>query len=393
MKKNRITEYIYEQSFIDWVLNPNAKNDTFWSDYIKNNPSERDAIFRAKKLILKLQAQNLAPSSEIKESIWMNINKHVDRYPFKKKKIDWRLVAAAVALLVLIVSGILYKFITSEQNIVDYKSIAKIETSKNQVKLVLADNTEKFLNSTSPKIEYDEKGAVIVDSLITIRQVNQNPDSNTSGLNQLVVPKGKRSTLTLGDGTTVHLNSGSRVIYPVHFKKEYREIYIEGEAFLIVSHNEKSPFYVVANELKVRVLGTEFNVRSYPDDNNSSVVLVNGSVQTIIRSEKFLLKENELLLLDRKSGEVNRKEIDVLEYIGWKDGWLYCNEEGIESVTRKLSRYYDVNIEFASEAAKRATIIGKLDLKSECRNVMDVVAYTASVHVEEKNGSFIISEK
>lgn len=393
MGKNRITDYIYKQSFIDWVLKTNAKNDAFWKNYIKNNPSEKNAILQAKKLIRAIQAKDLAPDPVVKEDVWKNISKHLDRNPNKRNFWDLRALAAAVVILVIIGAGILYRFISNEPSAIDYQSIARTEALGNRVKLVLADKTERFLNSKSPKLKYNKEGSIFIDSLSTIQQAKGNSSDDLSELNQLVVPKGKRSTLTLADGTQVFLNSGSRVIYPVQFKKDYREIYVEGEAFLNVSHNKNWPFYVVTNELKVKVLGTEFNVRSYPDDTHSSVVLINGSVQTVIGSEKFLLKENELLLLDKKSGKTDLKAINVLEYTGWKDGWLYCNEEKIESIARKLSRYYDVNIEFRSEAAKQATIIGKLDLKTECKKVLEVVSFTASVHVEETNGSFIISEK
>jgi ferric-dicitrate binding protein FerR (iron transport regulator) len=211
--------------------------------------------------------------------------------------------------------------------------------------------------------------------------------------NQLIVPYGKRSSLILSDGTIVYLNSGSRVVYPVVFQKEKREIYIEGEAYLKVVHNAKCPFYVTTDHLKVRVLGTEFNIKSYPDENKSSVVLVTGSVQTLINSKKILMKESERLTLNNISGKTSQEKTNVLEYISWKDGWLYCNNERIESIATKLSRYYNVDIQFKDQNAKMLTMTGKLDLKSEWREVLDIICFTAPVRYEETNEKIIISSK
>ena len=174
MKKNKDTDYIYDQSFIDWVLGANAENNAYWNDYVNNNPAERASILRAKELIIRLQPHKIAPSSEMKKNVWMNISKQLDTYSSRKRLFGWRAVAAVAAVLILVGAGVLYKFSFDEPRTIDYKSIAKTETTANQVKLVLADETEKFLSSSSPNLEYNSKGSVLIDSVITVQQT---PDS------------------------------------------------------------------------------------------------------------------------------------------------------------------------------------------------------------------------
>jgi ferric-dicitrate binding protein FerR (iron transport regulator) len=180
------------------------------------------------------------------------------------------------------------------------------------------------------------------------------------------------------------LNSGSQAIYPVTFKKKIREIYIKGEAYLEVAHHTNYPFIVKTDHLDVKVLGTEFNVKSYPDETSTSVVLVKGSVQAIIKSQKIVMRENELLTLENSTEKTSLVETDVLEYISWKNGWMHCTNERIENVATKLSRYYDVNILFNDLKVKDITLTGKLDLKDDCSEVFDVIRFIAPTPIDYK---------
>ena len=88
-----------------------------------------------------------------------------------------------------------------------------------------------------------------------------------------------RSSLTFSDGTKIWVNSGSKVIYPVSFEKKKREIYVEGEVYLDVTHDTSWPFVVRTQQVDVKVLGTSFNVSAYKDDSNMQVTLVEGKVE------------------------------------------------------------------------------------------------------------------
>ena len=151
-------------------------------------------------------------------------------------------------------------------------------------------------------------------------------------MNQLVVPFGKKSKIELADGTRLWLNSGSRAIYPVVFQKGKREIYLEGEGYLEVAHNASSPFYVVTDQMKVRVLGTKFNLSAYKEDASVSVVLVEGSVEASSESGKLILKPNQLLNYQKSTRESTISHANVLQYVSWIDGWMLCDKEKLSSI-------------------------------------------------------------
>jgi len=396
MKLNLSEEFqklVTDQRFVDWVKNPNPDSNRYWQQFISEHPSLKKEFSDAKYIIRRLHKKSKKMDEEEIRELWTNIESRIHASSGKIRTLKRWMVAASVILLLGIGSVALYKMIGITHSVVDYQSIAGVKSEGNEVKLILSDRSERLIQSDDPSISYNRQGEISIDSTSLSRVVKQEEKNVEEIYNQLVVPYGKRSSLILSDGTIVYLNSGSRVVYPVVFQKEKREIYIEGEAYLKVTHHTKWPFYVTADHLKVRVLGTEFNVKSYPDENTSSVVLVTGSVQTVIRSKKIMMKESERLSLNNLSGKISQGKTNVLEHVSWKDGWLHCNNERIESIATKLSRYYNIDIELKDQNSGMLTMTGKLDLKSEWREVLDIICFTAPVSYEEINEKIVISSK
>ena len=114
---------------------------------------------------------------------------------------------------------------------------------------------------------------------------------------------------------------GSRAIYPVAFNGKTREIYIEGEGYLEVAHDAAQPFYVVTDQVKVKVLGTKFNISAYKDDNHVSVVLVEGSCSGFQSAENLVMKPNQILNYEKLTQRSTLEKTNVLEYVSW-NRWL-----------------------------------------------------------------------
>lgn len=381
---------IHNQEFIDWVVSPNQESDLHWNQIIQEYPANKAEIDSAIFIIKSLLKEEKELDSTYISTLWERIQKGTTK---RKKIIPFtRWIAAASILLLIGISGaVFYQLKYKINSGIDYQSVARIEPSGNEVKLIFSDKTERLLSSNNSEIKYTKDGQIQISSDGIITEQKEKSDKEER-LNQLVVPLGKRTVLTLSDGTVLWLNSGSRAIYPVKFTKKTREIYVEGEAFLEVAHNADWPFVVVANHIKVKVLGTKFNISSYPNDLHSSIVLVEGSIQAIIESKKVLMKENQLLIYENNSGITSVKEANVLEYISWKDGWMYCNKEKLENIAIKLSRYYNIEIQFKDFDAKNLTLTGKLDLKNNIEEIFKAICSTAPVSFEVVNGGFSISE-
>lgn len=386
-------DLIHNPEFLEWVINPTKESDLYWNQFISANPSRKKEIREAISFIKRIIPKEKELSVEAVNHLW----KRIEKDTVSTKKTTFRLsglMSAASLLLLIGVGGLIYYQLNQTNELpINYESIAKVNSSDNEVKLIFADKSEEVLHSNNLDIKYDSKGEIIVNSDKRLTQKMEESKGEDEQLNQLVVPRGKRTSLTLSDGTKLWLNSGSRAIFPVLFGKVKREIFIEGEAYLEVAHDAAKPFFVVTNNFQVKVLGTKFNVTAYPDDPSSSVVLVEGSVQANVDSKKITMKPNQMMSYERETGTAKLNEADVLPYISWKDGWLYCEKETLETIAAKLSRYYNVKIEFKDTETKKMTLTGKLDLKTECSGIFNAISSTAPISFDIQNDVIVISSK
>lgn len=395
VQRNKFQDFVDDPSFVEWLKNPTDKSNNYWQEYISEHPEEKASFELAKYILSRFLKERNNPGEEDVRNVWLKIRGEIKNPPRKIRYLNFWSVAASILLIVGIGTGVFFWSVEKREMTVDYATLAVDKPQGNEVKLILSDNSEKRFASVDPSIKYSQNGEIRVDSIALSDEPAISGKSEQEAYHQLIVPKGKRSSLTLSDGTRLFLNSGSQAIYPVAFSKKIREIYIKGEAYLEVAHNAACPFIVKTDHLDVKVLGTEFNVKSYPDETNSCIVLVKGSVQAISRSGKIVMKENEMLTLSGQIGETSVKKVDVLEYVSWKDGWMVCANERMESIAKKLSRYYDLNIEFSDPKVKDITLTGKLDLKEEYGDVFDVIKFISPIPIDYKivDGSIKLSAK
>lgn len=207
----------------------------------------------------------------------------------------------------------------------------------------------------------------------------------------IVVPKGQRTSVMLSDGTRVNVNAGTRLIYPAQFATDRREIVVEGEVFLDVTPDPSRPFIVKANGFDVKVLGTRFNVCAYKDDAMASVVLVEGKVEVRTSgNEKAILAPNQLIEINEQGANI--KDVNVFEYICWKDDLMVLDNHKVGEIFDKLARYYGRTILFDKEIGE-IPISGKLDLHGKLEDVIHIVCQSFYLKQEtDQNNRIIISK-
>jgi transmembrane sensor len=166
-----------------------------------------------------------------------------------------------------------------------------------------------------------------------------------TNLNTLYVPAGQRAQLTLQDGTQVWLNAQSTLKYPSNFSKKRREVEVIGEAFFDVTKDTKRPFIVSTQHIDMQVLGTQFNVYSYPETGYIQTDLVEGSLMVYDEQTpeaNVTLKSNEQVIV--KDGKMVIGEIQNPDYFRWKEGIYTFENERLLDIIEKLQLYYDVEI-------------------------------------------------
>ena len=183
---------------------------------------------------------------------------------------------------------------------------------------------------------------------------------------------GDKSNIILPDSTKVWLNSGSKLTFNSDFKHGGRKVFLEGEAYFSVSKDKDNPFHVKTSDVEIKVLGTQFNVKAYPDEISVSTTLVEGSLQVSGPNENRLIKPDEKLIFDKRTGKMTVNELtDTSSDTDWKKGRLIFRNESLEELESKLERWFDVDIVFADEQVKQRRFTGILERES----ILEVISY------------------
>ena len=161
---------------------------------------------------------------------------------------------------------------------------------------------------------------------------------------QCYVPYGTIKTVYLPDGTEVILNAGSMLIYPESFCGDSREVYLDGEAAFDVTRNPSCPFVVKSADFDVKVLGTVFNITSYPGSKTSSVVLREGSVKIISPAKEIVLDEDQMARYSRENGSFRVEGVRAEDYTLWCNGQVCFERASIEDIISTVERRFNVKV-------------------------------------------------
>ena len=339
--KYTIDELLQDDYFIYSVLHPSQDSVDFWEFLIQSGNVSKDDFEKASLFIKAVQSRKEKLYRKEKESLWSKIE--IENKKALKKKIRTLYIAsmsaAASLVLLLGVSAYLYYSSGSEKKSIDAFAEMKnrpVLASGSDICLVLSEDKHVTFDEKNTDVKYDNKGEIKVNSQTIAKgeeekaitkEEKKAAEKAAITYNQLIVPKGKHSTLLLSDGTKLWINAGSHVIFPVAFEGDKREIYVDGEVFLDVARDETSPFIVKTDRMQVQVLGTSFNVKSYGNQDADDIVLVTGSVHVQTENgQKADLIPNQRFLCP-STGKATIQTVDVYDYISWKDGLLHYKKE------------------------------------------------------------------
>jgi hypothetical protein len=376
-------DFILDKEFTHWVLHPNKELDSLWGSFVRNYP-EKEALIRDAVLIIKsLQPIGQEVPQQRLDTIFHRVIKS-DR----KLVIPWgtSLKYAASIVLLIAIGRLIYLTVQPK----DQFPIETVRKISEKGKVILANGITQEFDTERTTITQTNSGKLAINK----DTINVDLDQTSSTLNQIIIPNGKRSDITLADGTHIWLNSGSQLSYPTKFKTSSREVYLSGEALFEVKANTDQPFYVITKEVKIKVLGTVFNVSSYAEDITVQTVLLKGKViagKNMLFAATMELNPGERLTYDKSNEQLSRDKVDVQLYASWINGYLVFKDTPISEVYMKLKRYYnqDISVEGGLE---KITFSGKLDLKDNLKEVLENIAYASSVNIQENNGSYLIKK-
>jgi len=380
-------DFVLDNAFISWVLNPRKEADLFWAEFLMNYPHKRTQVEEAAYIIKALKpVEEEIPAGRLDDILnLLQSESHNQR----RRIIFSVLKYAAIITGVIGITGLLY--LNSQKS--DHFPLAKLNAEViGQGKIILADGSSIGFDTKETVISQTASGKLLINS-DTVNTLAKATPVKATALNQVIIPYGKRSQVTLSDGTHIWLNSGSQLSYPTDFSGNSREIYLSGEAIFDVAHDAEKPFFVITKDIKIKVLGTRFNVSAYDNEPSVQTVLLEGKVtigKNAFLAKTMQMEPGERVVYNQESEDFAKDKVDVNYYTSWLYEYLIFENEPTPEVFRKLERYYNQTI-VVQAGLDSITFSGKLDLKEDIRDVLESITYSSHVKITREGDQYKVN--
>ena len=323
------------------------------------------------------------------------LSKLKNRKQVKRRGILSWIAAASVVVIAGVSAWIL---LSQEPDVHNLPVAEKFEPGKAVVTLEMASGLKYRLDTLSSVVRNNRVNVAFDnnDGVLKIKEQDSLADGATKeiGYNTVNVPYGGTYTVELCDGTKVYLNSGTTLEFPSRFDGKVRSVILKGEAYFDVARNVSKPFVVEVDEMKVKVLGTSFNVKSYVDEPGVYTTLVEGSVAILRDGQpEKKIKPGEQAYYNKGVGTLSIAEVDVKEFTSWKDGVFYFKDIALEEILRIVSRWYDLEVFYMNQGAKSVIYSGKLPMYSSVEDVLRKFEISGDVRFELKGRTLTVFDK
>lgn len=388
---------VEDQAFVQSVLEAENPDDLL-KELQKQNPEHSMAYQYAVEFI----RVNRSNKTKMNARDYEDVLSRIEHYSKKKSPfrlltlVPFKLQAAAMILVLLSVGSLIgYRHLTNDP----LKKFAQSNAGQDTHGLILlSDGTTKVLKNNESLIDYSTNGDVVVKNTQEEERIENHKEKDAAVLNQVVVPYGQRHKVRLSDGTLVQLNAGSKLTFPATFSGHTREVYLKGEGYFDVQKNEKVPFIVKTDFVNIHVTGTSFNVSAYEEENIVSTVLVEGKVN-VAQKNKLFSNDNYNLVPGQgcfysvQGQQSVVKEVEVSEYILWKDGFYHFKDKPLRDVVMRVNKYFNKEILIENEVLANTQVSGKLVLSEDLTEVMQYLSKTVEGRYElTEEGVYVLKQ-
>lgn len=352
-----------------------------------------DKLSEREKFFIRMAANLLKPCRYDEDKAWAKVRRQTIGRSIQSFNYRWlKYVAVFVAGIGVALWG--YRM-QVEILPAETREVSVVRPADRQAELILASGQRLILADSVGGREVLHSGmSVHIDSNNQRLEYNSVtiPDQKITGYNTLRVPKGGEYALVLPDGTEVRLNSESSLRFPVAFEKGKREVYLEGEAFFNVSPDRESPFHVYAGGRDVCVLGTSFDVYAYADELCFLSTLVSGKVKVSGGRDEVVLQPFEQYSENYRTGMIEVKTVDAGLSTSWLNGKIRFKNERLEDIIKKLGRWFEFEIFYASEEVKDMKFRGVINKYDSFNTVLKYLEQTTDIRFSIQ-GNTIVARK
>ncbi|WP_321308874.1 FecR family protein [Marinifilum fragile] len=382
--ENLYTEYkiaqLISREFIDDLTPDEMQVLENW----KNSSLDNKNLYEQIKQGEKRKRRNAYVESLDKKAAWIKIREEIkpERKVIRLK--EWSLRIAAVLIIGVLIAG-LYHISTKDIEIGQDLAEMKIEPGSSKAVLQLHNGRTIQLENVKSDCILEKDGTIISNQKGKLAYASGQANHEGMLYNQVKVPVGGEYQLTLADGTRVWLNSDSEIKYPVQFSEVQRKVWIAGEVYFDVAHNKQKPFIVDVKDIEIEVLGTEFNVEAYHDQNTITTSLIEGSVKLRKNNESVIIAPDQQAIISKDENHFFVRDVDASMYALWKDGVFYFKEASLGTIMEKLERWYNVKVFFMNQSVINKRFSVEVKRYEDINEILDIISKTGKVNFEIKS--------
>ncbi len=304
----------------------------------------------------------------------------------------WKLLWAAAAAAVIVFVVFIWE---NKQQAAPEKEVVQTPQNLfqpgNSAILTMADGKQIALNDVAVGTVAEQEGIVIEKQQNGILEYKIEGNANVGKVdtNTIATPRGSEYTVVLPDGTKVWLNAASALRFPVAFKGNEREVYLNGEAYFEVAKDKSKPFRVKFNKEVVEVLGTHFNIMAYKDEPESRTTLIEGSIKIAKSNISKILKPGQQAVSNYQSNSLNVQSANIYDVIAWKDGLYIFQNTGIETIMKQAQRWYDIEVEYRGDMSQKK-FGGRISKYENIADLLKNLEITGTIHFKTEGKKIIV---
>ena len=328
---------------------------------------------------------------------WRAIKRHITTSSPRPKPLlrRWSIRAAILTFPILLAAALLWQQLPDRTEQTPLLATQAPVPGSSKAVLILADgqqidlaNQQAFRLQDQPEARLDNR-----DNTLTVKPTG-NTTVTTVNYQTISIPVTGEYKLVLPDGTQIWLNSDTRLRFPTSFPGKERRIYLEGEAYFEVAPNKEQPFIVTTSDMNVRVLGTRFNVKAYREDAAIYTTLAEGAVEAVNpkKGSALMLTPNQQCVFVKKTGEMDKKEVNAQSFIGWTTGKFIFENETLEEIMKQLGRWYGTQVTYQAPELKSYRFTGHVNRFGEISTLLEMIKKTYRLHFHIQGKHITVSK-
>ncbi|WP_421918822.1 FecR family protein [Marinifilum sp.] len=356
----------------------------------KNSSGDNKNLYEQIKQGEKRKSRDAYVESLNKKAAWEKVQQEIkpERKVIRLK--EWNLRIAAALVIGILIASLVH---ISTKDIEMGQELAEIKIEPGSSKAVLQLHNGETIQLENVKNDsiLEKDGTLISNQKGKLAYALVNANNEKILYNQVKVPVGGEYQLALADGTKVWLNSDSEIKYPVQFNQAIRKVWIAGEVYFEVAHKKQMPFIVDAKGVEVQVLGTEFNIEAYHDQNTVTTSLVEGSVSLRKGNESVTIQPNQQAIIADNERQFAIRNVDAIAYALWKDGIFYFKEASLATIMEKLERWYNVKVFFMNQSVANKRFSVEVKRYEDINKILDILSRTEKVNFKIKSNIITVT--